>query len=180
MMMALVRVKDHLFSDEWSGVLVASSRSNINPNRWAELELYKLDGDEGWLVHSVGRSLVYHRADTLCRTKRKVPPGEIVKPSDLPANAEPCYNCEPAYPERLERGEQIRWEIPNHKVSRFRTPRQVVKYLTTYRDGPSGIKVTRPSAPVKELVAQAIIKCPEFAEIVLPAETIEPVVTTDG
>lgn len=58
--------------------------------RWTEIELYELtDGTGRYVVHIVGRSVLYHHHDSPCNA------GVPTKMLDLVEDAEPCPRCQP-------------------------------------------------------------------------------------
>lgn len=175
--MSLHRIEDSRQITEFEGELVSSVASSGHAGRWVVLEVYALDGG-GWLIHRVGDSRIYHRADTLCRTRSGRTPGEPGTPRDLKPDAEPCPVCEPPYPERLEPGEQIRAEIPQHSFTQCDSPDGVIYNLTHYRDGKTGIWITRTSKLTDELIGRLAAASPDFRGLGKPVETITPVTVT--
>jgi hypothetical protein len=73
------------------GVVVAAiSTEDAELPRWTTMELYRTT-DGRYVYYRIGHSLVYHDpGTTLCRT------GVLMRPEDLPEDAEPCPKCRPA------------------------------------------------------------------------------------
>lgn len=120
---------------------------------WAEVSIYKLE-DGGYLTHRAGYSLVYHRADTHCRTRNGDQKGDPATVDDLPDDADPCVKCRPPYPQNLEDGEAIRYEFPRHTFDACETPEQVIDRLTVIRHR-DGTRSVRYSQPVQDALRQA-------------------------
>lgn len=78
------RVMNHLEVIEFDGerVATASTERQDDP-RWTEIEIFRTDGGR-YVVHRVGRSVVYHVADGPCNF------GIGTRGADLPPDAEPC------------------------------------------------------------------------------------------
>jgi hypothetical protein len=136
--------------------------------RWFVLEAYKLDRG-GWLIHRVGMSLVYHVANTKCRTRRGVMSGDPVTSKDeLPEGAEPCQYCKPPWPEQLgPSGDGVRFEFPRPTWNECATRKQVVMVLTGLRSG-TETSGSIASAPVGKLLSALIKADPEFADQAKP------------
>ena len=67
--------------------------------RWAEIELYKylvtdlanpLYGQQVYLLHTMGHSVVYHRHDSTCNRGVAVPVEEFPLRAEFPDDLEPC------------------------------------------------------------------------------------------
>jgi hypothetical protein len=88
----LVRVPDVDKVIEFEGQLVADVTTELpDAPRWTEMDLYHLtDGTGRYVLHVVGRSVVYHRHDSECNSGTKTP---LI---DVPDDAEPCPNCHPS------------------------------------------------------------------------------------
>lgn len=82
------RLKDgERASVEFDGVLLASSSSDDGKTwRWTELHLYRVTGDgpiTRYVLHKIGRSVVYHRADSRCTRQAKAAKvGELLRADD--------------------------------------------------------------------------------------------------
>jgi hypothetical protein len=135
--------------------------------KWAEIEIYR-QGEGGYMVHRLGYSLVYHRADTWCRTAAGSQPGHPATVDDLPDEASPCRDCKPPAPQRLADDEAIRYEYPRHTFDSCKDAREVVASLTVvrHRDGtPPSIRF---SGPVQAALREAAEQDKQIYQI-LPA-----------
>lgn len=170
--MATVRIEDRFSVTEFDGELIAQATTRIPDGiRWVEFRLYRLDSD-GYLLHRLGASRVYHQADTGCHTTSGQPSGEPGKARDLPAGAYSCDRCQPEYPENLEPDAAVRIEYTRHTIDRCDTADQVVRRLTNMRSRGSRVQTQVVSEPVKELLALAAGADPEFAMAEKPVERI--------
>lgn len=171
--MVAEHVFDHRTDERWSGTLIGSSSVPDDQDRWMELRLYRLDpGSDGhYLAWRNGRSLIYHTGTTRCRTVSGRKPGRLAGKGDLPDDAEPCPDCDPAWPEELADTDRIRYEFDRHTIDRTDTAPEMVKALTQFRERQTGNWVTRVSEPVAEVLEQAAANDPEFARVVLPRQT---------
>jgi hypothetical protein len=156
---------------EFTGELIAETRSASSDRRWVELKLYALEGG-GYLVHRAGMSNVYHRAGTTCTTASGLQQGTPGTVEDLPDDALPCERCEPPWPEDLGDNEQIRYETTRHTIDRVDTPAEVVEKLTVYRNRRTGRREMRFSEPVQDLLAKAVANDPGFLMPDQPVERI--------
>jgi hypothetical protein len=93
----MYRIKNHLEDIEFNGLLIAeASTERVDDPRWTEIQIYRTDGGQ-YVVHRVGRSVVYHVADGPCNF------GVTTLGARLPEDAEPCRprnkrfgrSCEP-------------------------------------------------------------------------------------
>jgi hypothetical protein len=149
---------------EITGTLIGhgSSRRDGSP-AWADVEVYRLDGG-GFLVHRIGMSLVFHRADTTCATRDGRQRGDPAGVSDLPDDAEPCRVCAPPWPEDLPDGEAvIRFEFPRHAFDGCDSPEQVAEKLTVirHRDKTRSVQF---SQPVNDCLEECAANDPAFAK----------------
>lgn len=157
---------------EFEGELVHREVTRSQPDRWVEIALYELDGDEGWVTVRSGMSNIYHRDGTSCRTASGLMPGLPATVGDLPDDAMPCPACEPPFPQDLEDHERIRYEFPRITVDAARTPQDVVTSLTVYRSRKTGERRVQVSQPVAALLAAAAEKDPRFADLTPAVEHI--------
>lgn len=171
---ATVRIEDRHSVTEFEGTLTAEVSTRVrdgkSSSRWVEIRLYRMD--DGWLLHRIGKSLVYHSEDSECKTATRRPSGDVATRADLPRNAVSCDRCRPPWPEDLEDGEKIRYEFARHTIDRCDDPAQVVRRLTSMRQRRSGMRSTMVSEPVAELLAQAAGNDPDFAHAPKPVERI--------
>lgn len=114
---------------------------------WAEIEIYRLPDEGGYMVHRSGCSVIYHSKDTRCTTRERVPKGKPASADDLPDDAVPCDKCRPPEPEYLPEGDGVvRFEFPRHTFDECKTPDQVVERLTVirHRDGTRSVQYSQP------------------------------------
>jgi hypothetical protein len=155
-------------AQEWDGELAAHDSTRLGGKpRWAEISVWKLDGG-GWLVHRQGRSLIYHREGTTCRTAIGRKPGAVAIVHDLPDDADPCDVCNPPYPEELGEDEKVRYEFPNHTFEEAGDVAGVLRALTTYRDRRTGKVTVRVSGPVASVLEQLGNRYEEFERLDWP------------
>ena len=137
-------------------------------DRWVEFEVYAM-ADASWLIHRIGKSVIYHRADTSCTTRTGVPSGSPAGVDDLPDDAMPCPRCLPAYPDELPDGPgTVRFEFPRHTWDSCPTPELAAAKLTTIRSR-DGTVTVHMSDPVADLLRQLAVKYPEFTRLANPA-----------
>ena len=133
-------------------------------DRWVEIELYLLD-DGSWLAHRVGKSVIYHRADTGCITATGRQRGEPASVEDLPDEAEPCEYCQPPRPRALPDGPgTIRYEFPRHTWDQCPNPRALRDRLTRARSRDGSVSYFM-SDLVAGLLRNAAAIHPEFEEL---------------
>lgn len=79
---------------EFQGTLVEDATTETaEQQRWTELELYRVtDGTGRYVLHVLGRSVVYHAHGSACNT------GTPTRMGDLDEDAEPCRDCGPGCP----------------------------------------------------------------------------------
>lgn len=122
--------------------------------KWAEIEIYRLDGG-GYMTHRLGYSLVYHRADTWCKTASGSQPGHPATVDDLPRNAQPCRDCRPNPRRVLKPDEPVRYEFPRHTFDSCKDAREVVAALTVVRGRDGQAPGVRFSGPVQAALRTA-------------------------
>jgi hypothetical protein len=84
-----IRVRDSAKVIEFQGRLVGEiSTETPREPRWLEIQLFKVD-DGRYVVHLIGRSVVYHGHMSSCN--RGIPRRVL----DIPSDAEPCRDCRP-------------------------------------------------------------------------------------
>lgn len=105
-----VEGEDHPYV--FAGELLASvTTETADTPRWTEIELFRFtDGTGRYLVHIVGRSVLYHVRGSTCNAGVPTPMWE------LPEDAEPCPRCHPA-PLRADNGLPIDAENDRHTVT---------------------------------------------------------------
>jgi hypothetical protein len=116
-------------------------------------------------------SLVYHTAGTACRTTSGDRRGVLMPASRMRAeldgigfsldDAVGCPECEPDWPEDLEDGDKIRYEVTRRSVDQCSSPAQVTRALVTRR---GATRVTRTSMPqwIRELLEQCAANDPDW------------------
>lgn len=168
--MALIQIPDQHVVREFQGELIAENRTH-QPLRWAEFRIYR-HAEGGYVLHRAGRSVVYHRADTTCRTAGGTAPGIPATVAGLPDDATPCEKCQPSWPLDLEDDEPVRMETDRNTVDRCQTAADVVDALTRFRQRGTGKKIVKVSEPVAELLELAARADPAFADVPPPVERI--------
>lgn len=172
--MPQVRIENRFSVQTFDGELLDWTQTPGPPDRprWVEIYVYKLDNGTGYMLHRIGKSVIYHRADTRCTISDGRQSGDVAKISDLPDNAEPCDECAPPFPEDIGDDEEIRFEFDRHTFNRCATAARVIDKLTVYRSPSSGqgdedtgrsAKTSTVSAPVRELLEKLAAKDPAFA-----------------
>jgi hypothetical protein len=106
-------------------------------------------------------SLLYHASNTTCRRRDDRFMGTPTKVSDLPANAEPCGACNPAWPEELSGDTMVRFEAARHTVIHCPTAMDVIEAVTVDRTRPGSQPFA--SGPATELLTEAALKDPLIA-----------------
>jgi hypothetical protein len=146
---------------EFQGKLV-SFVTTYSPERarWFEMKLWQHENG-GWVVDRISRSLIYHASNTTCRRKNDRFMGSPTKVSDLPAEAEPCGACKPAWPEELSADILVRFEAPRHTVIHCPTAPDVIQAVTVDRTRPDSQPFA--SGPATELLTEAALKDPLIA-----------------
>jgi hypothetical protein len=126
--------------------------------RWAELELYRyvdtdpehvryIDdgglyndppivdeanstyGKEMYLLHTMGHSVVYHRADSECNKGITIPVEQFAKRAEFPDDLEPCPECRPPAFADLDDDEELALEILRHLIHSCRNADSVLERL---------------------------------------------------
>lgn len=137
--------------------------------RWLEMTLYrewdvKRDGNDhpvmdddgtaavpvsplGYVLHLVGRSVVYHDTGSDCNT------GVTTAAVDLPGDAEPCATCGPPPLEELGDLALVDLEEDRHTTHRLDTADGVLMQLA--RQKPGQPFTGRLSAPAQRLIQNA-------------------------
>ncbi len=136
-------------------------RADARP-RWGDNYVWRLaPGPAGprYALYRASMSVVYHTAGTSCRVTGSggrgtgAQMGSPAAVKDLPDDAEPCWICEPPYPEDLAEGDSIRFEFPRQTLEICDGADQVIRRLTRYRRH-TGQELTGASGPARELIAQ--------------------------
>lgn len=164
----MIVIEDHRGATvaEFEGELVADvSTDDGERARWIVIELYHLDKG-GWAIHRLSDSVLYHRADTTCRTPKQARPGQLAPASELDEGAEPCGSCRPAELRELRPDEEVRIEVPRHNVHYRDTEQQVVDNLVM--DRRTGTPYW--SQPVVELLVAAGRSYPQFLALIPQSE----------
>ncbi len=170
----------HTFTDRHRGkvtevdgdlIAEADSRDYGRPGsearaRWNQMELYELSESGDWLLHRFAESVIYHAADTTCETNRGDRSGLDCAASELPGDAEPCWNCRPPARGRLADGDRVRYEFTRHSFTRCGTAGQVrAKLENRYERGAEGrVSTSGLSGPAEGLVRAAVLASPRFRD----------------
>ncbi len=112
---------------EFDGRMLAdiSTETQHDP-RWLEMELYKLsDGTERYVLHLVGRSVVYHERHSPCNRGVKHSPSD----QEWPADAEACQYCKPMDWRDPSAPAEYDLEMDRHTAYVCSTADDVVNYL---------------------------------------------------
>jgi hypothetical protein len=138
--------------------------------RWSENVVWRLASGK-YAVLRGSYSTVYHSDPTGCRTQGGAFSGVPIRVADLPANAEPCWICDPPYQEDLADQEKVRYEVPRQQMDICESAEDVISTLTSYRKH-SGSRATGVSEPVRALIQQCREHDPDFTEVELPMQRI--------
>ena len=174
-----IRVRGSLGPRAFYGTSLAevTTETPLRP-RWIEIALYReweveRDGagqpvvpvvpvrPRGYVLHRVGRSLVYHVHDSGCHT------GVETGTEHLGADCEPCLECRPPELAVLPEDAVVDLEEDRHAVDVCASPEQVLDLLQDPRApaGPDASAVDRLSAPAQRLLRRAAAKDQGIAEI---------------
>lgn len=120
--------------------------------RWTEIELYRFtDGTARYLVHIIGRSVIYHRSGSVCNS------GVPTPMFDLTEDAEPCPRCRPPkYVDSDQDDIVVDVESDRHTVAVCATVPEVFNALKV----PGRVGFT---APAQRLIDRAKLADPVFA-----------------
>jgi len=159
----MIVIKDHrgeiVRNGQFEGELVAEvSTDDGERARWIEIKLYRRTDADGWIIHRMSDSVLYHHIDTTCRTPKSARPGQPMTAADLQDGAEPCGNCRPPEPDDMPPDHPIRIEVARNVVHPWNTEKQVVDDLVM--DRRTGTPYW--SEPVIELVTAAGMQHREF------------------
>ena len=158
----LMRVPDVDKVIEFEGELIAEVTTELpDAPRWTEMELYRLtDGTGRYVLHVVGRSVVYHVHDSDCNS------GTATDAATLPGDAEPCLTCKPtAYTDT----ETVDFEDDRHSAHVCATAADVLVSLRSTGSRAS----SRPfSTPALRLLAIAKQKDPAIGALMSGVERI--------
>lgn len=99
--------------------------------RWTDIGIYKTSSGR-YIVERLGRSLVYHLADSDCASS-----GEEITGAELAEESEPCEKCDPPTPEDsdFDSGEVFRQEVTISRVDVVDEPREIREVLTVSNQG---------------------------------------------
>jgi len=102
--------------------------------RWAVLELYQWQprdgGPMGYILYTIGHSLVYHALDSECGRGVVTTVGDIgeVTPEDY-ALLEPCPECDPPDLDDMNKSDQVEMEETWYKWSQCRDAEELLLAL---------------------------------------------------
>jgi hypothetical protein len=159
-------VRDGLTPVRFTGDLLAqvSTETNVQP-RWIEIQLFKVtEGDRtgSYVLHTVGRSVVYHVHDSAsCNTGVPTPYNR------LGDDAEPCPKCRPASIYNADGGTVVDMESDRHSMYVCPQIADVVRQFKSWPGG--GGKLSAPAERLLEIAGQAD---PAVAEAAQETETL--------
>lgn len=118
--LGVIHIQDAAQVYEINGVLVDSVTTEVPQKpQWLEISLYRCHDNTGrYVLHFVGRSVLYHESGSLCNTGV---PTAVSSPT-FPRDAEPCRRCKPERIVRSNRpgleasGAIFDLEMDRHKV----------------------------------------------------------------
>jgi hypothetical protein len=154
----------------FDGAQIAESKTDKWP-RWIEFGIWKLDDGTGYAFYRAGMSVLYHTENTSCYRGRGMKAGKPATIDDLPDNAAPCSVCRPMGTEQLadraDKGhtDHIRFETPRITLLMGLTPAEVITEAITVPGTGGGLGRTSVSAPVADLLEQAVRNDPAFAAV---------------
>src|ERR1700744_2534723 len=128
----------------WGIYLGAVDNERTSKPRWAELRLYKyLDTDEShrstrpelntyghqlYLLHTLGHSAVYHRADGHCNRGIVLKVSEFGQHAEFkPYDLEPCRDCRPPRLRDTNPWDELGLEILRHTFFKCRNAEAVIE-----------------------------------------------------
>lgn len=165
----IIRVKDASRTLEFKGELLGEiSTETPDEPRWLEIELYRVtDGTNRYVLHLVGRSVVYHQYKGSCN--RGVP----ASISEFPRDAEPCDKCHP--PEWADLPDDVKFdlEIDRHTTHVCDSPTDVVDHLKVpNRNGRNKTSVGTLSGPAQRLLDIIAPIDPDIAAVTSTVERL--------
>jgi hypothetical protein len=124
---------------DFTGKLIhAEDNDQGDRPRWAELQLYRilhtdpddeeLYGQQGWLLYTVGHTLVYH-AEHGCNRGILLPAGDFDEQAEDPEALEPCVRCRPPHLEDTYPDTPLRLEVTWYSYTPSETPDEVYNSL---------------------------------------------------
>lgn len=151
--MELVRIEGRRSATEFQGTLVAEV-TTYGPDRprWFEMKLWE-HSNGGWVLDRISMSLTYHASNSDCRRHNGDRMGTPTRVADLPPEAEPCIDCDPAWPDQMSGDTRVRFEAPRHTVIHCPTARDVIEAVTVDRTKPGSQPFA--SGPATELLTTA-------------------------
>jgi len=147
---------------EFEGTMITNITTEVPDSpRWLELELYRLtDGTDRYVLHVVGRSVVFHLHDGPCNTGVETPFDQ------LPEDSEPCFKCKPI--RAVEEIDTVDLESDRHTVHVCDTAADVVSKLRLPRGGASGSF----SAPSRRLLDHAAMSDDGIRAAISPVQRL--------
>jgi len=140
------------------------ARTGQLPDRWNEQRAWKIprsDGSFTWKFAKYGYSVIYHAADTRCRSRDGLA-GSPATVDDLPDDAVPCPRCRPAPPEDLADAKDagtlvpVRYEFPRIEITDCATPDDVIMAAALKRSRDTHQVSVMLSGPARDLIAQCM------------------------
>lgn len=131
--------------------------------RWSVNKVWHLDNGQ-YAVLQGSYSIIYHTDPTTCRTFGGNFSGQPFPVSELPEDAEPCFQCDAPWQDELTADTRIRYEVPRQSMDICDTPEEVIAILTQHRRH-AGSRATGVSQPVRDLLDQCRENDPDFAAV---------------
>lgn len=160
-----ITLQDVIGTITFTGELLADSRDDGealdragNPrSRWTDIAIYRVHGSEeyAYVVHTVGRSTLYHRSDNRCG-RRGNPDGALTTVADIATDItryetlEPCPACQPEELEHLNDDVVVRAEEDRPKVRLCTRSEEVIAALKTREDNLSILAQTQLAKAAKK------------------------------
>ena len=115
--MDTIRVQDKYDMVEFRGVQLADvSTETPSSVRWTEISIYRTEAGR-YIIHRVGRSVLYHDHDSTCNTGVPVAVGDLVNLEDVEVDdLMPCPRCRPGDLDWLDPETVILRELDKHSV----------------------------------------------------------------
>lgn len=113
--MDTIRVQDKYDMVEFRGVQLADvSTETPSSVRWTEISIYRTEAGR-YIIHRVGRSVLYHAVDATCNTGVPATVGELVG-DDVYDDLQPCTRCHPGDLDDLNLKTVVLRELDKHSV----------------------------------------------------------------
>jgi hypothetical protein len=109
------RLRDKSDPDvEFVGVLLDDATTETpEATRWTEVSIYRTDGGQ-YVIHRVGRSVLYHQHDGVCNTGIPIEVGDL--DGDDVIDLVPCERCRPGEIDTMDDTTLINKEMDRYNV----------------------------------------------------------------